>query len=591
MSHFPIPIQEIDLIVPFSRGSTEIFKTGLWSSQKPFYLEKMSPCRLACPIGIDIARAFYYASKGEIDQALHMVRQDNPLPGICGRVCYHPCERHCNRKDFDEAVNIRGFERFLSDHGRVDLKKEAPAQKRKERIAVIGSGPAGLSAAYQLARTGYRVTVFEALPEPGGMLRYGIPEYRLPKKVLRKEVGLIRKLGVMIKTGVRVGRDLDLRKIKKGFQALFIAVGAHRGIKIGLEGEDQPGVLEGLAFLRSVNLGESVKIGRRVAVIGGGNTALDCARTARRLGAQKVTINYRRSRNEMPALLEEVVAAEREGIEIRFLSTPKRVLVEKGHLFGIECLGIELGAHDKSGRPEPLVLQGSEFIVPADTVIVAVGQTPETAFVTELGLSVNDRGLIERVSESTATNIPGVFAGGDSAGDQALVAQAIAGGKRGALAIFCYLEGKDANNELEKLRIGEGPSFSFAPLRDPEDSFRDTNKVVTLDKINTLCFPFEGRRHNPEPGLPGKGLTPFKETTAGLSRTEMEIESGRCFKCGTCTRCDLCFLICPDLSILKAGEDGYGIKEEYCKGCGLCASTCPRQVIEMGEGNETTAVG
>lgn len=591
MGHFPIPIQEIDLIIPFSRGSTELFKTGLWSPQKPVYIEKMSPCRQACPLGIDLARAFYYASKGEIDQALHIYRQDNPLPGICGRVCYHPCEGSCNRKDFDEALNIRGFERFVSDHGRVDLKREAPAQKRKERIAVIGSGPAGLSAAYQLARTGYQVTIFEALPEPGGMLRYGIPEYRLPKKVLHKEVGFIRRLGVTIKTGVRVGRDLDLREIKNDFQALFIAVGAHAGKKTGLERADHPGVLEGISFLRRFNLRESLKIGRRVAVIGGGNTALDCARTARRLGAQKVTILYRRSRNEMPALLEEVVAAEREGIGIRFLSTPRRFIIENGRLTGIECLGMELGGPDKNGRPEPRALQGSEFIVPLDTVIVAIGQTPETAFVRELGLSVNDRGLIERDSESTATNIPGVFAGGDSAGDQALVAQAIAGGKRGALAIFCYLEGKDANKEFQKLRIGEGPSFSFAPLRDPKDNSQDLKKMVSLDKINTLYFPFRGRSHSPESGLPGKGLNPFKETTGGLSLSDMETEIGRCFKCGTCIRCDLCFLICPDLSILKAGGNGYIIKEEFCKGCGLCASTCPRQVMEMGEGDETTAVG
>jgi NADPH-dependent glutamate synthase beta subunit-like oxidoreductase len=253
-----ISIQEIEPIAPFSQGSTEIFLTGHWSSRKPVYAEKTSPCRPACPIGNDIARAFAHAAKGDYDQALAIYRQDNPLPGVCGRVCYHPCEANCNRKEFDESVNIRGFERFLSDNGKVDIKAETPTRLRKERVAVIGSGPAGLSASYHLARLGYPVTIFEALPEPGGMLMYGIPEYRLPKAVVRKEIGYIQQLGVEIKTGIQVGKDISFSDIRKEFQAVFIAAGAHGGVRLGVEGDQLPGVSEGIGFLRDINLGKKV---------------------------------------------------------------------------------------------------------------------------------------------------------------------------------------------------------------------------------------------------------------------------------------------------------------------------------------------
>ncbi|MFH0786132.1 MAG: NAD(P)-binding protein [Pseudomonadota bacterium] len=576
-------IQDLELIIPISRGSTEIFRTGLWSPHKPRYVEKNSPCRQACPVGIDIARAFVQASKGELDQALRIVRQDNPLPGICGRVCYHPCELNCNRKGFDEAVNIRGFERFLSDHGQVDLKGEAPSRLRKERIAVIGSGPAGLSAAYQLARRGYRVTVFESLPEPGGMLRYGIPEYRLPKKILRKEIGFIQQLGVEIKTGTQVGRDPSLEEINNTFQAVFIAAGAQGGRKLGIEGEALPGVWEGIRFLRRINLGEKVKIGRRVAIIGGGNTAIDCARSARRMGGKNITILYRRSWAEMTALLEDRSVAEKEGIRIKNLSAPKRLISEKGRLIGIECLRMELGAADEGGRPKPFPIQGSEFIVPVDTVITAVGQIPETEFVKELGLVVNNRGQIDRSPESPATNTPGVFAGGDCAGGRAFVADAIAGGKLGALAILCYLEGKDLKPEFRNHQIGMGASFSFQHFRDPENGLVDLKKVATFDKLNTLCIPYRTRRNNRSPLRSEEGRNSFGEVTKGLAKAEMGIEISRCFKCGTCTQCDLCFLICPDLSILKAGKDGYSLKADTCKGCGMCVTTCPRQVIDLVE--------
>jgi NADPH-dependent glutamate synthase beta subunit-like oxidoreductase/NAD-dependent dihydropyrimidine dehydrogenase PreA subunit len=574
-------IKDIEQIAPVSRGSTEIFKTGQWGSGKPYYLEKTSPCRQACPAGIDMARALAAAALGRFDEALRIVRQDNPLPGVCGRVCYHPCEKECNRQDFDEAVNIRGFERYLSDHGRVDLEREAPADLKKDRVAIIGSGPAGLSAAWQLARQGYPVTIFEALPEPGGMLRYGIPEYRLPKEVLRQEIGFIRQLGVAIQTGVRVGRDVSLQKIKKDWQALFIAAGVQGSRRLGIEGEGLPGVKEGIPFLRGINRGESLEVGRRVAIIGGGNTAMDCARTARRLGGEEVTVVYWRSRTEMPALAEETASLEREGIRLLLQAAPKRLLAEGGRLSGLECLKMDLGAPDDSGRSRPLPIAGSEFILPVDTVITAVGQVPEAEFVGEIGLSLDVTGLITVDLETRETNVKGVFAGGDLAGERAFVADAVAGGKRAALAIACFLEGRDFHKELERLRIGSRQSIAFGPFLDPERNRADLRRVVPFEKINTLCFPWAGRRSNPERPAPERRPRTFEALSGGLDPAEMNGEISRCFKCGTCVHCDLCFLLCPDVSIQRIGWEGYRVNPDYCKGCGQCAATCPRQVIEM----------
>jgi len=582
-----ITIKDIEPIIPFSRGTTEIFLTGHWSSRKPVYVEKTSPCRLACPIGNDIARAFHQASLGNYDEALRIYRQENPLPGVCGRVCYHPCESECNRKEFDKAVNIRGFERFVADHGKVDLERDRPSVvRRRKKIAVIGSGPAGLSAAYHLARLGYPVTIFEALPKAGGMLRYGIPEYRLPRKILDAEIGWIKRGGVKIKTNVRVGKDISLADMRKSHDAVFIAVGAHRGSSLGVEGEGMPGVSQGIDFLRSTTMGEKLTVGKQVAVIGGGNTAIDCARTAKRMGAGDVTIIYRRSRAEMPALPEDVDAVGHEGIKLELLAAPKRLVAQDGRLSGIECLRMQLGTPDESGRARPVPVAGSEFTIAVDMVIAAVGQAPDLGFVKDLGLGISKHGVIEISPQTAATNVEGVFAGGDGAGVKAYVADAIASGKTAALGIFCYLEGREIPEELKKHQIGDRSSFSFQHFIDSEAYQVDLKNVVPYAKINTLCFSHIDRNENPEQLKPKARTKGFKEVVGGIDPSRMALEIGRCFKCGTCTHCDLCFLLCPDISIQKNGTNGYTVKTDYCKGCSICASSCPRQVIEIHGGGK-----
>jgi thioredoxin reductase/Pyruvate/2-oxoacid:ferredoxin oxidoreductase delta subunit len=400
--------------------------------------------------------------------------------------------------------------------------------------------------------------------------------------VLRREIGYIEALGVEIKTGFQVGRDASLADIKGQHSAVFIAVGAHGGMRLGIEGEESPGVMEGIRFLHAVNRGEKPETGKRVAVIGGGNTAIDCARAAKRLGAETVTILYRRTRDEMPALPEDVAYAEAEGIALEFLASPQKIIAENGRITAIECVRMKLGATDASGRPAPVPVAGSEFVVPVDTVLAAIGQVPETEFVAEMGLSLK-RGVIQCAPGTVATGVAGVFAGGDGAGAKAFVADAIASGKMGALAIFSYLEGRDMEKELKGLRIGGRTAFSFRPLMDPSGYKVDLKKVVPIEKVNTLCFSHQARNDNPDAPVPGAGGAAFQEVTAGLDPPGMEAEISRCFKCGTCTECDLCYLLCPDISITRAEKGGYGVKTDYCKGCGICATTCPRHVIEMQE--------
>jgi len=350
-------------------------------------------CKDACPIQMNIPGYLYYIKEGDFKKAYEIIRESNPLPSICGRVCYHPCEEACNRGVIDQPLAIASLKRFVSDQ--FDLEKlEIPQIKRNnKRVAIVGSGPAGLTAAHDLAFLGYDVTIFEALPEPGGMLRVGIPDYRLPKDILRKEIGYIERFGVQIKTNIKVGEQIRFDELRKSYKSIFIATGAHEDLKLKVPGEQTLGVIYGLDFLRTINMGGKVNVGKKVVVIGGGNTAIDAARVSLRLGS-KVTIIYRRSRAEMTANSAELEAAEAEGIEIIFLTAPTKIIAANGKVSKLECLKMKLDSPDESGRPRPIPIEGSEFMVDVDTIIPAIGQAPDLELIRGLGLRVSQGGTI-----------------------------------------------------------------------------------------------------------------------------------------------------------------------------------------------------
>ena len=397
-----------------------------------------APCTHTCPAGIDVPRYLRFIAEGKPAEALVVIREKIPFPSVCGYVCFHPCESKCRRGLIDEAIGIRLLKRFAADHDNGMWKENSRvAPETGKRVAVVGAGPAGLAAAYYLAKLGHKLTVFEALPEAGGMMRFGIPDYRLPKDILKAEIGEIEGIGVDIKTSSRVDSIDGL--FKQGYDAVFLATGAHQGLKIGVEGEDSPGVYDCAGFLQEVSLGNKMEVGNRVAVVGGGNAAVDSARTALRLGAKEVIIVYRRTREEMPASDEEIEGALEEGIQINFLTTPSAI-ARKGGQLEMECLSMKLGDIDASGRRRPEPVEGSQFVMSFDAVIAAIGQRPEIppGFKVSLG-----RGnTIEVDPDSLATDQDGVFAGGDAVKGPASVIEAIAQGREAAISIDSYLGGE-----------------------------------------------------------------------------------------------------------------------------------------------------
>ncbi|MDH5696542.1 MAG: FAD-dependent oxidoreductase, partial [Dehalococcoidia bacterium] len=484
---------------------------------------------------------------GKIKEGLELIRQTNPLPAVLGRVCYHPCETECNRGQFDEAIAIHKIERFLGDH-EITLPSEKKIKvKREEKVAIIGSGPAGLSCAYYLAKMGYAVTIFEALSAPGGMLTVGIPEYRLPKDVLRAEIKRIEDLGVEIRLNSPVGPDDDL--LKQGYKAVFIAVGAHKSMKLGVPGEEKEGVVPALSFLREVNLGKKVSVGEKTVIIGGGNVAIDAARVALRQGAKQVSIIYRRSRAEMPASDEEIEAAEEENINITYLAAPTKVL-GNGKVTGIECIRMKLGEPDASGRKRPIPIQGSEFTVDANTVISAIGQTPELPF-TDDQLKVSPQGTLTVDTGTLATGKPGIFAGGDVVTGPAMVADAIGAGRRASSSIDRHLRG--------------------APLTVTEEEM----PTVSYEELSLACVEPVPRAKADQ--LPvAERVKSFAEVESGFSQEVTTAEAKRCLSCSVGSEKCITLLGCP--AIIR--DDGRStIDTSMCDGCTICAQVCPYKAI------------
>jgi len=471
------------------------------------------PCSNACPAGIDVPRYVRLTAEGKFAEAVAVVREKVPFPRVLGRVCFHPCEGVCRRGQLNQPIAICALKRFIAEQDtsqwQTKTKKASPTGKK---VAIVGSGPAGLTAAYYLAKLGHSVTVFEALPEPGGMMRVGIPRYRLPQEVLDSEIEGIRSVGVELKTNIKVESLEGLKQ--QGFNAIFLAIGAHQGMKMGVPGEESPGVIECISFLKEVSQGKKAKLGDRVAVVGGGNAAIDAARTARRLGSKEVIIVYRRSRQEMPANPEEVEAALEEGIKILFLAAPTKI-TKDGNTLMMECLRMELGEPDASGRKRPVPIKGSEFNIACDTVIAAIGQVP--AIPSGFGLEPVGGGTLKVNPETLATGIDGVFAGGDVATGPASVIKAIAAGRKAASSIDKYLDGSGDISEALAETGKASPWFG-----------RDEG--------------FVNKQRERQPHLVvERRLSDFSEVELGFPKQRACEEAARCL------RCDLRLEIAPTI--------------------------------------------
>jgi 2-oxoacid:acceptor oxidoreductase delta subunit (pyruvate/2-ketoisovalerate family) len=564
-------------MISVSFGNMEWNKTGAWRAQRPFYEDKTPPCSAACPVGNDIVAFIQKITEGDFEGAWSLIKEENPFPGICGRVCFHPCESKCNRGAYDEPIAIHALERFVSDFAStLNRKRERVTGAKKEKIAIIGSGPAGMSCAYHLAKLHYQVTVFESSSSAGGMLRMGIPSYRLPRDVLDRELSEIQALGVEIRTGIPFGENLELDDLRE-YQATFIATGAHQGRSLNIPGEKVKSVFGGLDLLRKINLGKKVNLGDKVAIIGGGNTSIDVARSVVRLG-KKTTILYRRSKEEMPAFEDEIVEAVEEGVKIRYLVNPIRIQ-QRDNMKRLECLRMELGEKDESGRRRPVPIPNSNFFIEADTVAIAAGEEIEVSF---LPKGIEKRDGIVLTQRDGSTGIEGIFAGGDLTSNQRTVAHAIGSGKKAALAIDCYLQGKDSEEAIRQILIGEGPSLSIFRHLHPEERPMNPH-VVAFEELNTDYFE-PSKRHREQKDLAKKRNKGFGEVTSTFAVSAALEEAERCFSCGTCNGCENCYVFCPDASIMKTEEIlSHQVDYDFCKGCGICFSECPRGAISLKE--------
>ena len=537
-----------------SLKSTRDLVTGNWRTFRPLWTTRPSPCNLDCPAGTDVRAYLRRVAEGDVEGAWRTILEHNPLPGICGRVCYHPCEHNCNRDGLDGAVSIHAVERAIADRARESgfaIERPAPSNHARP-VAIIGAGPAGLSCAYHLALRGHLPTMFDAMPEAGGMLRYGIPPYRLPREVLDAELETLWRLGVAFQGGARFGDSLTWEDLNS-FSAVFVAIGANRSRPARVAGDELPGVRSGLEFLREANAGHAKRLGGPVVVVGGGNTAMDTARTALRLGASSVTVAYRRSREHMPAHPDEIAQAEAEGVKFMFEVAPSRFVNGTGRLTAVELQRMHLGARDASGRPRPEPVPGSEFHVPAAHAFTAIGEDVELEpFAPAID---TDRGRIY-ADFWGRTTLPAVFAGGDAATGAGMVVNAIGSGRLAAEAIDAWLAGRDPVALGHAERVG--------------------NADVNL-------FYFRPSTRARQPHLPvERAVGGMEEVVQGLDWTGAVREALRCMTCGSCTECDNCFVFCPDAAVHHDAAAGlYTVDLLHCKGCGICAAECPRGAIVL----------
>jgi 2-oxoacid:acceptor oxidoreductase delta subunit (pyruvate/2-ketoisovalerate family) len=525
-------------------GSSLANKTGSWREERPVYVHRLPPCNHACPAGENIQQWLYHAESGNYEAAWRELVKDNPLPAVMGRVCYHPCETACNRAEVDDAVGVHGVERFLGDEAiRQGWQIALDAKPTGKRVLIVGAGPSGLSAAYHLARRGHEVTVREAGPMAGGMMRFGIPTYRLPRDVLDAEVKRILDLGVKLQLNMKVTKILE--EMRDGsFDAAFLAVGAHIGKRAYIPAGEAAHILDAVTLLASMEGQERPLLGRRVVVYGGGNTAMDVARTAKRLGANEAIVVYRRTRDRMPAHNFEVEEALEEGVMMKWLSTIKQA--DEGKLL------LEKMELDETGFPQPT---GETEELEADSLVLALGQEADLSLLDGVpGLEIED-GVVQ-VDQRMMTGHAGIFAGGDMVPAERTVTVGVGHGKQAARNIDSWLHGSE-----------------FAHPPEPE--------IASLDMLNVWYYTDAPKTVAPQLDTIRRQST-FEEVTQGLDETNALFEARRCLSCGNCFGCDNCYGVCPDNAVLKVDEaDGYAFDLDYCKGCGICVTECPCGAIEM----------
>ena len=534
-----------------------------------------APCQMACPAGIDVPTYVSLIALGRDDEAIRVVRRDNPLPWVCGLVCTRPCELMCVRARIDTPVSIKFLKAFAAERamswGRYHNPQKAAATGRK--VCVVGAGPGGLSAAYYLALHGHAVRVVEALPRAGGMIMVGIPRYRLPEDIIDREVAKIEELGVEFRFNTRFGQDVDLEMLRaEGFEAFFFAVGAHASFNLGITGEnDFPQVHGAVDFLRRVALGERRRPGKNVVVIGGGNVAIDAARTCLRLGCEQVTIAYRRTRREMPADHEEVEQAEEEGVHFEMLTVPMAVVGDDGRVQALRCLKAKMVTVTGSDRQSPKPIDGSDFDMPADAIISAIGQRVEQQWFAGVpGLTWTQRDTIRVNTITMETSLPGIFAAGDAVTGPATVIEAIGGGKRAAIAIDRYLGGIPQ------------PKLPPVPVRQ--------------QRIDYIDVPAHTKMVLKRPEMPLLGIdrrrTTFQQVELGYTENQTREEARRCLRCDICRRCGKCVTVCKEkmgvdalalgyLSFDHPDESDFRRTEQRCISCGACAANCPTGAMRI----------
>ncbi len=530
----------VDMYSDFQRGTAPrkaIYKPFAQAVPNKFVIDKQGvpPCRDACPIHLNAQGYVQLISEGRFTEALALIRETLPFPGTIGRICIHPCETECKRKEVDQPVSICSLKRAAADLGEEDGEVEITVDEEKgKKVAVIGAGPAGLLAAYDLRRKGYAVTVFDAFPKAGGTLLSGIPEYRLPRAILEKETDIVSKLGVEFRFDTTVGKDIPFDQLKKEYDAIFVAIGTHISTRLKIDGEELKGVVHGIDFLRAINLGEEVTVGKKVAVVGGGNAAIDAARTLLRAGAEEVNIIYRRSRREMPANETEIEEAENEGIKLHLLSNPVRLIGEGGKVTRMECIRMKLGEPDASGRRRPIPVEGSEFMMEVDMVIPAIGQSPNAEFLGEkAGLKRARNGTLNVDHTTLETGIAGVFAGGDAVTGPASAVEALAAGRKAAISIDRYLSGEELRKDREDEWIK------------PKELTVTTKGVEKKPRVKMPTLDVAGREGN------------FTEVDKGFSQEEAISEAKRCLSCAGCCECMSCVTACEAKAIDHSLVDRY----------------------------------